>query len=219
MIEPLRRAFAAVAIAATMFMAASAATLVSGATNARADESADARAFIQTLADKALVLVNSKTISDTDRTQGFKTLFVASFDIPDIGRFVLGRHWKTATAQQQAEFLKSFEDYTVLTWSTRFKDYSGVQFQIEGASPVEDGFVLVDSKILRSQGDPLEVGWRAHKVDGAWRITDILIENVSMALTQRQDFAASIQSSGGTVESLLDTMHKKIDELRANIHS
>ncbi len=51
-------------------------------------------------------------------------------------------------------------------------------------------------------------------VDGQWRITDILVEGVSMALTQRQDFASAIQSSGGTIESLLATMHRKIVDLR-----
>jgi phospholipid transport system substrate-binding protein len=218
MIESLRRAFAAVAIVATLSLGAAGAALLS-APSARADQAADdasAQSFIGTLADKALVLVNSKTVSDADRTSGFRTLFVASFDIPDIGRFVLGRHWKTATPDQQKDFLNSFEEYTVLTWSTRFKDYTGVRFEVQGASPADDGFVIVQSRILRSQGDPLEIGWRVHRVDGGWRITDILIENVSMALTQRQDFAASIQSSGGSVESLLVTMHKKIEELRAH---
>jgi phospholipid transport system substrate-binding protein len=223
MMEPLRRAFAAIAILATVsLLGAAPATILLGATNARADQAADAAAsqiFIHTLADKALVLVNAKDMKDSDRASGFKTLFVEAFDIPDIGRFVLGRHWKSATPEQQKDFLGAFEDYTVLTWSTRFKDYTGVSFVVEGATPADDGFMIVESRIVRSQGDPLQVGWRVHQVAGAWRITDILIENVSMALTQRQDFAASIQSSGGSVESLLATMHKKIDELRANAKS
>ncbi len=209
MTEPLRRAFAAVAIFAALLL---------GPVGARADQAADAadsQRFIQALADKALVLVNSTTLKDSERAEEFRTLFVAAFDIPDIGRFVLGRHWKAATPAQQQDFLKSFEDFTVLTWSTRFKDYTGVRFQVEGATPADDGFMIVDSKIFRKDGDPLQVGWRMHQVGGGWRITDILIENVSMALTQRQDFASSIQSSGGSVELLLKTMHAKIEELRA----
>ncbi len=128
---------------------------------------------------------------------------------------MLGRHWKTATPEQQQDFITAFEDFTVLTWSTRFKDYSGVSFKLEGASPADTGFWIVDSRVIRNQGDPLLLGWRVHQVDGGWRITDILVEGVSMALTQRQDFASAIQSSGGTIASLLATMHKKIDELRA----
>jgi len=211
MIDTLRRALLAFILVAAASMAAPV---------ARADEAADAASaqiFIRTLADKALVLVNATDIKDSVRADGFKTLFVDSFDIPDIGRFVLGRHWKGASPDQQKQFIQAFEDYTVLTWSTRFKDYSGVSLVVEGASPAEEGFIIVGSRIVRKQGDPLEVGWRVHQVDGRWRITDILIENVSMALTQRNDFAAAIQSSGGTVEGLLDTMHKKIEELRAGM--
>jgi phospholipid transport system substrate-binding protein len=209
MIEPLRRALAAFAIVAVFLVAAP---------PSHADEAADAassQAFIRDLAQRALVIVNSKTMKDAERADGFRALFVVAFDIPDIGRFVLGRHWRTASADQQQQFLAAFEDFTVLTWSTRFKDYSGVSLEVEGASPAEEGYLIVDSRIVRKQGDPLPVGWRVHKVDGKWKITDILIENVSMALTQRQDFSAVVQSSGGTVDGLLATMHKKIDELRA----
>ena len=211
MIAPIRRVFAAIAVLATLFLAF----------GARADEAADeaadaadAQTFIRTLADRALVLVNARDMKDAARAEGFRTLFVEAFDIPDIGRFVLGRHWKGATPEQQQDFLKSFEDYTVLTWSTRFKDYSGVSLDVLGASPADGGYLIVQSRIVRAQGDPLGVGWRVHKVDDKWKITDILIENVSMALTQRQDFSAVVQSSGGTVDGLLVTMHKKIEELR-----
>ncbi|HEY1723520.1 MAG TPA: ABC transporter substrate-binding protein [Magnetospirillaceae bacterium] len=204
-----RRAFAAFTFCAALCL---------GIAGARADDAAtanDAQNFIHGMADKALVLVNDKNLSDKDRADRFKDLFVQAFDIPEVGKFVLGRHWKTASPTQQKDFIESFEDFTVLTWSTRFKDYSGVSFEIEGSSPADEGYWVVDSLVKRAQGEPLHLGWRIHKVDGAWKITDILVEGVSMALTQRQDFASAIQSSGGTVESLLATMHRKIEELRA----
>ncbi len=203
-----RRAFAAFAFCTALVMSA----------GVRADTAADAnsaQSAIRALADKALVLVNDKAMSDKDRADKFRVLFQDSFDIPEVGKFVLGRHWKNATPDQQKEFLTDFTDFTVLTWSTRFKDYSGVSFELVGASAADDGFIIVDSLVKRSQGDPLHLGWRVHKVDGQWRITDILVEGVSMALTQRQDFAGAMQSSGGKLENLLATMRKKNDELRA----
>lgn len=204
-----RRAFAAFTICAA---------LLAGTAGARADQAADAadaQKFINGLASNALILVNDKAMSDKDRAEKFRTLFVATFDLPEIGKFVLGRHWKNATPAQQKDFIEFFEDFTVLTWSTRFKDYSGVSFAIDGAAPADDGYWQVDLRIIRNQGDPLPLGWRIHKVDGNWRITDILVEGVSMALTQRQDFASAMQSSGGSLDALLDAMHKKTDELKA----
>ena len=204
-----RRAFAAFTICAA---------LLAGTAGARADQAADAadaQKFINGLASNALILVNDKAMSDKDRAEKFRTLFVATFDLPEIGKFVPGRHWKNATPAQQKDFIESFEDFTVLTWSTRFKDYSGVSSAIDGAAPADDGYWQVDLRIIRNQGDPLPLGWRIHKVDGNWRITDILVEGVSMALTQRQDFASAMQSSGGSLDALLDAMHKKTDELKA----
>lgn len=200
-----RRSLAALAICALLF---------AGIGSARADDHADAQAFIQTLANNALVLVNDKSLSDKERVDRFRTLFVASFDLPEIGKFVLGRHWKTATPEQQQSFVKAFQEFTVLTWATRFKDYSGVSFQVDGANPADEGYWLVDLRILRNQGDPLPLGWRVHKTADGWRITDILVEGVSMALTQRQDFASAMQSSGGSIDALLDAMNKKIVELQ-----
>jgi len=209
----VRRAFAAFAILASL-----AAGPLAGA--AGADQGLDgteAQKFIRTLADQALVLVNDKKISDSDRAERFRGLFVVGFDIPEIGKFVLGRHWKSASVEQQQDFLKSFEDFTVLTWSTRFKDYSGVSFDVQGAAPADDGYWQVDSTIHRTTGDPLPLGWRVHRVDSNWRITDILVEGVSMALTQRQDFASAMQANGGKIEDLLAAMHKKIVELRSGM--
>jgi len=205
-----RRAFAALAILAVLL-----AVPLAGARADQTVDGADSMKFIRTLADQALVLVNDKKISDADRAEHFRGLFVVSFDIPEIGKFVLGRHWKSATPAQQQDFLKSFEDFTVLTWSTRFKDYSGVSFDVLGSAPADDGYWTVDSRIHRTAGDPLPLGWRVHEVDGKWRITDILVEGVSMALTQRQDFASAMQANGGKIEDLLDAMHKKIGELRS----
>ena len=205
----LRRGFAVFALCAALLLG------VGGARADQAADAADAQNFIRAMADKALVLVNDKSLGDKERAERFRTLFVQDFDIPEVGRFVLGRHWKSATPEQQQDFLKAFEEFTVLTWSTRFKDYSGVSFEMQGASPAGDGYFEVDLQIKRAQGDPLPLGWRVHKVDGAWKVTDILVEGVSMALTQRQDFASAMQSGGGKIEDLLASMHRKIDQLRA----
>lgn len=181
-----------------------------GATTVRAAADDEALNFIRDLAQKAITTVATQDITDNDRNQRFRQLFVSAFDIPEIGKFVLSRHWQSATPTQQAEFLKLFEDTQVLIWSQRFKRYNGVRLDTKGVKVENETTWLVDSQIIRPQGPPTQVQWRVQKaVGGSLRIIDIIAEGVSMALTYRGDYAAVLQSNGGNVDALLSTMRAK----------
>lgn len=201
----------------TLIKAAFALGLVASLLPTAADaETPDPSAFIQKLADTAISTVADKQLAETERDERFRKLFVSSFDLPSIGKFVLARYWKTATPEQQTEFLKLFEDQVVLTWAKRFKDYSGEKLQIAGSSKEDDHSWLVDSQILRAKGPGIPVQWRLHDMpDGSLRITDIIVEGVSMAITQRQDFSSTLQGIGGKIDSLLSAMRTKVDQLKA----
>lgn len=182
---------------------------------ARAESSADdARQFIVGLADKAIVTVADHTISEKERDERFRTLFVSSFDIPEIGRFVLGRNWRTATPDQQQQFLKLFEEMTVLTWAGRFKEYSGESLEATSAARDGEHGWFVDSRILRTQRQPVQVQWRLRETPEGLRIVDIIVEGVSMAITYRSDYSSALQGSGG-IDGLLQTMRTHIDQMRA----
>lgn len=176
----------------------------------------DAGTFIQKLADTAIATVTDKQLAEEERDNRFRQLFVTNFDLPAIGKFVLARYWRTATPDQQQEFLKLFEDQVVLTWARRFKDYSGEKLSIAGTSKEDEHTWLVDSQILREKGPPVPVQWRVHDApDGTFRVTDIIVEGVSMAITQRQDYSSTMQSIGGKIDVLLSSMRTKIDQLKA----
>jgi len=200
----------------TFLLAALALCLAVAQSERAAAASADeARSFVQDLAQTAITTVADKKLADDARNERFRQLFVSAFDLPEVGRFVLSRYWRGATPAQQADFLKLFEDTTVLVWSRRFKDYDGERLQTLGAN--RDGATgwVVESQILRQRGQPIPVQWRLDQsADGALHITDIVPEGVSMALTQRQDYGAAMQSNGGNVDALLASMRAKIVQLR-----
>ena len=172
--------------------------LLVGTTSTRAADDQEARNFIQDVAQKAITTVADQNISDSERNQRFREVFVSAFDIPEIGKFVLSRHWQSANPAQQAEFLKAFEDTQVLTWSQRFKHYNGVRLETQGVSKDGDGLWLVDLQyIIRPQGPPTPVQWRIERVaDGSMHIVDIKAEGVSMALTHRDYHARSSSRTG-----------------------
>lgn len=182
---------------------------------AHADNNADARAFIQTLADNAMNTVAVKGLNDEERAKRFRTLFVDTFDLPEIGKLVLARHWKAATPEQQQEFLTLFEDVQVYTWTRRFKDYSGETLEILGVQAEGETDLQVESRMLREKLEPIAVGWRVRKSGATFKVLDIKVEGASMALTHRSEYSSVIQANGGQVAGLIAALRKKVAQLQA----
>lgn len=170
----------------------------------------DATAFITGLGEQAMTIIRSQGTPE-ERRQDFQELFSTGFDVPAIGRFVLGRHWRVATPAQQAQYLALFERYVVIIYSERFNGYAGEQLRVLGQYPGDHGEVTVNSEIIRAGGgQPIRIDWRVEKVNGAFKIADVMIEGVSMAQTQRQEFSSVIMQNGGKVQALLDLLDKKV---------
>jgi phospholipid transport system substrate-binding protein len=170
----------------------------------------DPAAFIADLGTKAINVLTS-TASETERERQFRVLFEQAFDLPAIGRFVLGPYWRTATEEQRQEFIKLFENYVIHAYTVRFNAYAGQQLKVAGARPEGDNGALVQSEIAlpNSNQPPVKVDWRVNKAGDSYKITDVTVEGVSMALTERQEFASVIQRGGGQVDALLKLLREK----------
>src|SRR5271165_1556126 len=108
--------------------------VAAGAAAATPNVEADAKAaaFMNQLWNRALGLLNKKAPA-AERQAQFRELFHHDFDSPGIARFVLGRYWRTASPEQQQEFLKLFDDYVVYVYTARLSDFEGEQFKINGS--------------------------------------------------------------------------------------
>jgi phospholipid transport system substrate-binding protein len=169
----------------------------------------DAAGFVQTLGDKTLALLNQK-LPPPQLEPKFREILHEGFDTEQISRFVLGPYWRTATEDQRKEFMKLFEDYIVQAYSVRFSEYTGEQFKITGQRPEGENSFLVTSQIVRPNGaPPVRVDWRVNKTPKSLKISDVIVENVSMMLTQKQEFASVIQRNGGQLEGLLKVLREK----------
>ena len=169
---------------------------------------ADANVFMDQLWQRA-VAVLSKKAPLTERLARFRQLFQTDFDGPGIARFVLGRYWRNASEQEQQEFLRLFEDYVIYVYSTRLSSFNGEKFKVRG-SRADDNGTIVSTDILSPGADwPIKVDWRLITDNGAFKINDVIIEGISMMMTQRSEFASVIQRNGGQVAGLLDLMREK----------
>lgn len=175
-------------------------------------QSADpgASAFIQKLGTEAINSFADKSQPKPQALAKFKTLLNEGFDVPYIGRWVLGRYWNQASPQQQQEYQHLFEQLIVKTYSERFVEYSGETFKITGSRLEGDTDTMVTTQIIRpAGGPPVAVDWRVRKRDAAYKIIDVVVEGVSMGVTQRQDFASVIQSNGGKIDGLIQALRQK----------
>jgi len=175
---------------------------------AAADLAATAPAFVERIAKKAIAAMSAPHVTPEAARHQVRTLLTEGFDLPLIGRFVLGRYWNAATPQQQQEFQSLFQNMIVQSYADRFAEYKGEQLRV-GAARVDNLDAFVSSQMVRPNGPPVEVEWRVRERNGALRIIDVVVENVSMSVTQRQEFASVIQSRGGQIEGLLQALRQK----------
>jgi phospholipid transport system substrate-binding protein len=171
---------------------------------------ADPVALITDLGNQALQVLGNN-VSPSQRDARFRALFDQDFDVPAIARFVLGRYWRIATPAQQQEFVRLFADYTALAYSNRLAAYSGETLRVTGSQPEPDG-PIVTSEIIRPNGaPPTKVDWRLSPADGTYKITDVIVDGISMAVTQRSEFASVIQRHGGQLQGLLSLLRQRTE--------
>ncbi len=136
-----------------------------------------------------------------------RDLIRVGFDLDVTSQFVIGRFWGRAKAEQRAEFKDLFTEYLVNTYATRFEQYRIGTLTVVTSNRVAGGDFLVQTTIDRSI-DTANVVWRVRAWDGEYRVIDILIDGISLALTHRSEFASVIQRDD--FEKLLQILRKRI---------
>ncbi len=172
----------------------------------------DASAFLASLTDRAFAQLSDESLSMPERRQRFRILFREHFDVPAIGRFVLGRYWRKAKSPVREDFLSVFEEIMVRRFAPKFANYAETKFQIGLVRPLrEKGQYMVASTVVPTEGEPLHIDWRVRDKDGRLKILDVVGQGISMALTLRSEYASAIKDSGGRVEGLVDKLRARIE--------
>jgi phospholipid transport system substrate-binding protein len=168
-----------------------------------------AAAFIQDLSSKALSVLRDQSKTEADREAIFRGMLKDGFDMDFIGRFVLGINWRKATPQQRDEYQELFNEYVLKTYSARLGGFTNEEFKVSGTQPAGKRDIMVHSEIARKgQAQPITADWRVRLIDGQPKVIDVVVEGVSMSISQRQEFASVVQSKG--IDGLLETLKARI---------
>lgn len=169
----------------------------------------DAAQFVRGFGDRAIAMLSDPALDPEDRARAFRRLVTNGFHLDLIGRFVLGRHWRRASDEERAEFRPLFEDYLVASYARQLGNYAGEQLVIESGRAQGERGAVVSSQITRRQGESIQVEWRLRRSDAGWKIIDVMVEGISMAVTHRSEFSSVIGSHGGRIDGLLEVLRDK----------
>jgi phospholipid transport system substrate-binding protein len=169
----------------------------------------DGAQFVTDLASRAVSELTTGDLAMPERVGRFRGMLTEAFDVPLIGRFVLGRYWRIATEDEKTEYLKLFEHYIVQTYVQRFNDFAGAQLRVLQTRAGQDGEVIATLDAALPGKPTAKFDVRMRREANTFKIFDVVVEGISMSVTQRDDFAAVIQRNGGKIEGLLASLREK----------
>ena len=156
------------------------------------------------------ILQNAKLDSQKQRTQvidQLRQIVYPLFDFNEMAKRSLGANWRRANPQQQKEFVLTFTALLEKTYADQIDLYNGQKVLYTGES-IDGDYAQVDSRIVDKDGQTYSVVYRLHKVDGKWKIYDVIAENISLVNNYRSQFNRVIARS--SFDELLKIMKQQL---------
>ena len=168
-----------------------------------------AEAFIIETTTKAKSILLDTKLNDAQLRQQLEKLAVNVVDVEGLAKFSLGEESKKLSDKQISEFVQVFKVYFSKNISNKLKDYSDQDVKITGSKKISDVYVMVNSKIVNAKDkQEILVDWRVFLVNGKLIIRDLVVEGLSLARTQREEFASIIANKG--FEALIENLKEYI---------
>jgi phospholipid transport system substrate-binding protein len=168
----------------------------------------EAAKFVQALGSEAVLLQSAIRFEPPEkRAAVLRDLVRRGFNLELTSQFVLGKFWHRATAAQRAEFQELFTEYLANSYARHIGSYQAETLNIVASHPVGSQDVLVETSVESDDGATNPI-WRVRAEDGEYKIIDVSIDGVSLALTQRREFAAVINRRG--LDGLLEMLREKL---------
>ena len=168
--------------------------------------------FVQETADEASEALN-KRLSKEEKMEKLKIIAKKSVDIKGIGNYSLGTHRKTISDQQKDEYFEIFEQYFLKSFASRLAEYTDPKIRVDSQKKLNDKYTMVSSTLLATSEKPeIKIDWRVvTKNPDNPLIIDVIIEGVSLAKVQREEFNSIIQSNDGNINALFKTLREFVE--------
>ena len=199
-----RRLFGAMALGA----------VAAGAGTVRADAPEPA-AVIQSLYDALLdAMKQGKAVGFDGRYKKLEPVIHQAFDVATMCKIAVGPFWTGLATDKKNAVLVAFDKFLVSTYASRFKDFSNQQFQVGATKPAPGDRKLVETKLIKSDGEPVELNYLLRKNAEGWQVIDVYLAGAISQMTQmRSEFSEPLQKGG--VEALIQQLDEKVKQMQA----
>ena len=175
--------------------------------------SSDPKEFIQEIVDEAKkILIESNT--KEFKTEKLSEIALKTVDIKGVAYYSLGNYRKSLNDEQMAEYLALFEKYFLKSFTSRLSDYSDPKINVISINVINPKYTIVKSLLIATDKKPeVNIEWRVYtKNPDKPLIRDLIIEGLSLARTQKEEFASVIEANNGDVTKLFDTLKEFISK-------
>ena len=178
-------------------------TLIMSSTNALSYNS-DPKIFIDELVTDAIKILSDKDISKADKNKKIETIALENIDINAIGMYTLGGKRKTLDQDTLIKYKSLFEKYFLKSLTSRLTEQSGQKFEVVSAEQKSETYTIVSSQIAENLSQPkIKINWRVYTKDPAKPlIRDLIVEGLSLAKTQKEEFASILNSNNNDINIL-----------------
>ena len=172
--------------------------------------STDPQEFVKELINDVISKLSDKTLPENDKIEFIEKIALENVDINALGLYTLGEIRKSANENDIVEFQKIFEKYFLKTLTSRLSDYSSTIFEVVGAEQKSSNYTIVNSKIIPTDGKPIiKIDWRIYtKNPDKPLIRDLIVEGLSLARTQKEEFASILSSNNNDISILINKLEE-----------
>ena len=169
--------------------------------------------FVQSTVNRASTIL-SNDISKKEKIEKLKEVALETVDIKGIGFYTLGKHRKTLTDQQKKEYLQLFHKYFLKSFSSRLAEYSNPKIDVNSQEKISEKYTIVSSILIGTDERPeVKIDWRIYtKNPEKPLIRDLIVEGLSLARTQKEEFSSILSSNNNDINILIS----KLEEFNSN---
>ena len=174
----------------------------------------DPEIFIKELVSDSINKLSDKNTSEEDKKKFIESIAVENVDINALGLYTLGELRKSTDKNNLENYQQAFQKYFLKSLTSRLTDYSSNKFEIIDSEKKSSNYTIVRSKIIANDNQPeIKIDWRIYtKNPDKPLIRDLIIEGLSLARTQKEEFASVIESNNGDVKKLFITLQEFINK-------
>ena len=176
--------------------------------------SSNPKDFINELVNEAISKLSDKNLNKQDKSLFIENVASENVDINALGLYTLGELRKSSSEEDISNYQKSFRKYFLKSLTSRLTDYSSSKFEILGEDKKSSNYTIVNSKVVPDDGGPeIVIDWRIYtKNPDKPLIRDLIVEGLSLARTQKEEFASILSSNNNDIKILIS----KLEEFTSN---